>query len=1038
MKIFGFFGCSCRVREFDFEFGLMKALGLLLYLVTVPATVLAQGSIAGRVSNSASVPLYGVGVEAISDALIETKRTTITDGAGQYRIEELRPGTYRVRFTGVGWKPQQLERVEVTGPLTVIVNAQLTVDGGTETITVSSEPPIIDVRSAKRAITYPGDVVRSIPTTRSYNALLTLVPGVVTSINDLVPGPAATAFPFHGGRQNEGRLLLDGLNVGSPPSGNSATIYDVDVGQAEEVTFTIAGGLGESETGGLVMNIVPRTGGNTMRGSLFASGTGERFQSDVRQSLIAQGVIPGARYRKVYDVSGTLGGAIVTDRLWYVLSAHTGGSTRNSTTVYYNRNAGNPGQWLYAPDKTRPSYSDRTFESINGRATWQLTPRNKLSGFWDAQALCRSCTGATPGVSEPQRVSPEAVGVLGRRLDVTQFTWSSPSTDRLLLEAGYGGIFFGVGNFEREPNLTRDLVRVVEQCASGCAANGNIAGLAYRSQDFSDAHAGSYLWKASMSYVTGTHTMKVGYQHALMTDDRTWMTNNQSLTYRVNNGVPNQITQSISPWVNDSRAGWDAAYAQEQWTRGKITLQGALRFDRAGSWFPTQREGPSRFLPVPITVPDTRGIDSYTDLTPRFGIAYDATGRGTTALKMSLGKYLEGVGTSGIYTGTNPTSRMPQTTPPFGPAGVTRAWIDANGNFVPDCNLLSPDVQDRRATGGDLCGVLSNVSFGENVMTNAFDDGILSGWGVRPSDWNLAVSFQQQLGRRSSLDVSYSRRSFRGFTVADNLSVSASDFTPFSVVAPRDPRLPGGGGYVVDGIYDVVPELAGQVANFITDSGRYGEWSQYSNALDVTVEARVHDRLTFVGGTSTGQTVADNCAVRRHLPELATTMPNTTAFGAGLATSAVTPVSPYCHVAFGVLTQLRGLSTYRVPKLDVEVATTFQSKPGAMLAANYAAPNSVVATSLARSLSGNAETVTVNLVAPGSLYGDRITQVDLRLAKVFASGRYRTVIGADILNLLNANAVLTYNNTFVPGGPWLQPLTVLTPRLWKVTAAFDW
>ncbi len=519
-----------RGRISILKFGQMKALGLLLYLVTIPATALAQGSIAGRVTDSAGVPVSGVAVEAISDALIETKRTTSTDGAGQYRIEELRPGMFRVRFTVAGWKPHLRERVEVTGPLTVIVNAKLTVDAGTESITVSSQPPIIAVRSAKRAITHLGDVVASIPTARSYNALLTLVPGVVTSGNDLVTGPAATAFPFHGGRQNEGRLLLDGLNIGSPPSGNSATIYDVDVGQAQEVTFTMSGGLGESETGGLVMNIVPRTGGNTMRGSLFASGTGERFQSDVSQSLIAQGVIPGAPYTKVYDISGTLGGAVVTDRLWYVLSAHTSGSTRNSTTVYYNRNAGSADRWLYAPDTTRPSYSDRTFESISGRLTWQPTPRNKVSGYWNAQALCRSCTGATPGVSEPQRVSPEAVGVLGRRLDVTQVTWLSPPTDRVLLEAGYGGVFFGVGNFEREPNPTRDLVRVVEQCASGCAANGNIPGLVYRSQDFSDAHTGSYVWKASMSYVTGTHTMKVGHQHALMTDDRTWMTNNKALT----------------------------------------------------------------------------------------------------------------------------------------------------------------------------------------------------------------------------------------------------------------------------------------------------------------------------------------------------------------------------------------------------------------------------------------------------------------------------------------------------------------------------
>lgn len=1017
----------------------MKALAVFVCLVALPAAALAQGSIAGWVSDPAGAPVPGVVVEATSDALIETSRTTTTDGAGRYRIEDLRPGIYRLRVTVAGWKPHELEPVELTASITRIVNAQLTIGAPTETIAIAVEPPVIDVQSAKRALTLSGDLVRSLPTARTFNALLALVPGVITSVNDTVISPATTSFPLHGGRQNESRLLLDGFTIGSPPSGNSATTYDVDVGQAQEVTFVVSGGLGELETAGLVMNILPKTGGNALRGSLFASGTGERLQAgNVGPELLAQGVIAAKPYTKVYDISATVGGAILTDRLWYFLSAHTGGSTRNSTNVHYNLNAGNPREWRYLPDVTRPAYSDRTFESASGRLTWQLTPRNKMSGFWDAQSVCRSCTGATSGVSEPARVSPEAVGVLGRRLDVTQATWSSPVTDHLLLEAGYGGIHFGVGNQEREPNPTRDLVRVVEQCASGCAANGNIPGLVYRSQDFSDAHSGSYLWKASFSYVTGTHTLKLGYQHALLTDDRTWMTNSQSITYRVTNGVPDQLTQSISPWVNDARAGWNAAFVQEQWTRHRLTLQGAVRFDRAGSWFPEQREGPSRFLPAPIIVPAMRGVDTYSDITPRFGIAYDVTGNGTTAVKMSLGRYLEGVGTSGIYANTNPTLRMPQTTPTFGAAGVTRAWTDANSNFIPDCDLLNPNVQDLRTAGGDLCGVLSNVSFGRNVLTNAFDARILSGWSVRPSDWNLALSIQQQIGRRSSVDVTYSRRSFRGFTVADNLSLQPSDLTPFSIVAPRDSRLPRGGGYVVPDLYDVIPAKAGEVNNLITDSAHHGQWHQYFNGLDVTIEARIGERWTLVGGTSTGQTVADNCDVRARLPELATTTIGTSPLGAGLMGSAVTPVSPYCHVAFGVLTQARGLSSYVVPKLEVEVAATFQSKPGALLAANYAAPNAVVAESLGRNLSGNADTVTVNLISPGSLYGDRINQLDLRMAKVFTSGRYRSTVGADVYNLLNSNAVLTYNNTFVPGGPWLQPLAILTPRLLKVTAALDW
>jgi hypothetical protein len=380
---------------------------------------------------------------------------------------------------------------------------------------------------------------------------------------------------------------------------------------------------------------------------------------------------------------------------------------------------------------------------------------------------------------------------------------------------------------------------------------------------------------------------------------------------------------------------------------------------------------------------------------------------------------------------------MPQTTPAFGTAGVTRAWTDANHNWVPDCDLLNPAAQDRQPSGGDLCGVVSNTDFGSSILTNNFDPGILDGWGVRPSDWNLGVSIQQQIGARSSVEVSYSRRWYHGFFVVDNLSLQPSDLTSFSIVAPADPRLPGGGGYVVSGLYDVVPGKAGEVDNLVADSTKYGKWDQYFNGLDVTANVRVGPNLTLVGGTSTGQTVADNCDVRARLPELATTTTGTSAFGAGLANSAVTTVSPYCHVAYGVLTQLRGLSSYTVPKVDVQLAATFQSKPGAMLAANYAAPNAIVAPSLGRDLSGNAANVTVNLVAPGTQYGDRVNQLDCRVAKTLKYGRSRTLLALDIYNALNSSAVLTYNNTYVPAGPWLQPLTILTPRFFKLTAEIE-
>jgi len=1016
----------------------MRALVVAVSIVATPTAVLAQAAISGVVRDSSGAAVAAVVVEATSPELIEKARATVSNEGGYYRIENLRPGTYAVRFVHAGLREVRREGIELTGSFTATVDATLDVSPLTDTITVTAETSPLDVHGARREVTLSGEIIRSIPTARSYNALVVLIPGVVTTSNDAVTGTATTAFPIHGGRANEGRLLLDGLTIGSPPSGNSATSYSFDVGQAQEITFSTTGALGESETAGLVMNIVPKTGGNSTHGSLFASGSGETLQSDnVTPELLARGVMSMTPFTRVYDISGSLGGPIVSDRLWYFVKAHSGGNTRQSTNVFYNLNAGNSAEWRYAADSSRPEYSDRTYENVSGRVTWQATPRNKFGAYWDVQSLCRQCTGATPGLMEPARVSPEAVGVLGRRLDVTQATWSSPLTNRLFLEAGYSGTHFGVGNFEREPNPTRNLIRVAEQCASGCAANGNIPGLVYRSQDFSVAHTGSYLWKGSLSYISGAHSVKVGYQRTLMTDDRTWFTNDQNLTYRVNNGEPNQLTQSISPWVNNARAAWDGLFVQDQWTHRRLTVQGALRFDRARSWFPAQQEGPSRFLPTPIVIPETRGIDSYKDITPRIGLSYDVFGMGTTVLKTSLGKYLEGAGVSGNYANTNPSLRMPQTTSIYGTAGVTRAWTDANRNWAPDCDLQNPAAQDGRASGGDLCGVMSNTNFGKNILTNNFDASIVEGWGVRSSDWNLAVSLQQQIGRRATVDVTYIRRTYQGFSVVDNLALQPSDLTPFSIVAPLDSRLPGGGGYVVSGLYDVVPEKAGQVDNLVTDSTRYGGWGQSFNGLDVTVNARIGESLTLVGGTSTGQTSADNCDVRAHLPELSTTTTGTSAFGAGLLTSAVSTTSQYCHVAFGVLMQVRGLSSYVIPRIDVQVAATFQSKPGALLAANYAVPNSLVVPSLGRNLSGNAPNVTVNLVAPGTMYGDRVNELDFRVAKTLRYGRSRTVIALEIYNAFNSSAVLTYNNSFVPGGSWLQPLTILTPRFFKITGEID-
>jgi hypothetical protein len=146
----------------------------------------------------------------------------------------------------------------------------------------------------------------------------------------------------------------------------------------------------------------------------------------------------------------------------------------------------------------------------------------------------------------------------------------------------------------------------------------------------------------------------------------------------------------------------------------------------------------------------------------------------------------------------------------------------------------------------------------------------------------------------------------------------------------------------------------------------------------------------------------------------------------------------YCHLASGFLTQFRGLSSYSVPKVDVEISATYQSKPGAQLAANYNIPAATIAQSLGRLPSGGVANVTVNLVTPGSLYGDRVNELDLRLSKVLRFRGTRTKVSLDMYNATNANPVLSYNQTYSPTATtWLTPTSVLAARVIKIGASVD-
>ena len=164
-----------------------------------------------------------------------------------------------------------------------------------------------------------------------------------------------------------------------------------------------------------------------------------------------------------------------------------------------------------------------------------------------------------------------------------------------------------------------------------------------------DNHFNNYqspnVWRASVSYITGAHSMKFGYQGAHLIEETKDFANDTGLTYTGINIAgrfsPISLTMRIAPTEMSNRTRYAAFYAQDQWTLGRLTLQGAIRYDRAWSYYPSEHNGAPQagpFNPQPITFPGGTMVDAYNDISTRYGLAWDMFGDGRTSLRFNLGK----------------------------------------------------------------------------------------------------------------------------------------------------------------------------------------------------------------------------------------------------------------------------------------------------------------------------------------------------------------------------------------------------------------
>jgi hypothetical protein len=1023
----------------------------LVILCALPAAAFAQAALTGVVRDPSGGVLPGVTVEAASPALIEKARSVTTDGTGQYRIVDLRTGAYTVTFTLPGFSTFRRDGIQLTGDFVATVNAELRVGALEETVTVTGESPTVDVQSARVQTIVDRDVIAAIPSSRNAIGIQSLVPGMSSNGDSggITGGTGGMAGFIHGARASDSRTLHDGINTGWAGANSNAAVSNV--AGSQEIVLTTSGGLGEAETAGAVLNVIPRDGGNTFSGTLFMSGASGSMQgSNYTQALRDAGLRSPQELRKVFEFNPMGGGRIIRDKLWFYLTYRELNAENTVPGMFSNRNAGDPTKWVVDFDTAKAAYNDNVDRNAIARITWQISPRNKLSLSHSQQYSRRNAEGG----GQPTR-TPEAVGLtLYNPGFVQTASWASPFTNRLLFEAGWADYFAKYANSAPRIDGTHNnaMISVVEQCSNAtlCPQFGGVPNLVYRlhqplQQGFEDHQIGTLAqMRASASFIPGAHNFKFGYQGNVSHPSQSYFNFTPFIQYRFNNGIPNRLTQTaLYPGTVKFQRNilMTSVYAQDTYTRARLTLQGGIRYDSIGTGYPDGGVGGPDYQLMPTRIFYAAGTTDeihWKDVTPRMGVAYDLFGNGRTAIKMNIGKYLTALTASNSDLDLNPLIRTSLQT--------TRTWNDSfypvgdprRSNYVPDCELTSPDANAE-------CGRMDNQNFGREAFTKTFDPELIRGWGKRTYNWEMGVSVQQELLPRVGLTVGYVRRWFGNFYTADNRSTAAADYTPFSIPIPVDPRLPRGGGGTVNGLYNLVPDKVGEEDMYQQLASNFGEMIENWHGIDLSLNARLRNGLTLQGGTSTGRRMQDNCAIRAVLPETYswdnTVAVQTTRVTTTTGATATAGLQNYsCRVVEPMQTSFRGLTSYVIPKVDVQVSGTWRSDPGNELRADYVVTNAVASPSLGRNLSsGN---VTVNLIPRGTLYGARVNNIDLRIAKILRFRGSRMQFGADVYNLLNTDVVTMYNNgysapTATRESIWLTPTAILPARYVRLNMQLD-
>jgi hypothetical protein len=1007
--------------------------------LAAPAWAQQASGIAGIVRDSGGLAMPGVTVEAASPALIEKVRSVTTDGEGRYTIVDLRPGNYTLTFSLTGFSTVRREGIELGSGFTATENVTLNVGALAETITVTGASPVVDTATVRQQETLNTRELESLPAgSIGLQTIAYVTPGFGSTQAD-VGGTRDTwsaqgAYTFYHGKTGT-RAAFDGFRNQYFIGAASGVGYITDQGNIEEIQLETSGMGADAGSGSTNLNAIPKSGSNTLRGSLDGYfSNGDMQGTNIDDNLRSFGIESSAKVGRIYRVGAQVGGPIKQDRVWFFAAIGRWGSRVYQPGAFYNALQGKSGNPLTAtlfypgqpgtafantpPDTSRPAASFDWFRNHSLRTTANITARQRVNFYFDIQKSCRCTTGPFTGANSIEAERGWDWWPSG----VVQGTWTMPVTSRLLLEAGASWQVANWVNFAEE-GVTRD-DRSILETRTNYRYGATLALTAPKART-----GRSTFPKFTMSYVTGTHNLKVGFSDEQGFNDESRNRNHKDgLNYDFLDGKPIRIQYQALPYFQQERQNHELGiFLQDAWKIQRLTVNLGIRYDWISMGFPEADLPAGPFVPA-RHVDALSGVPDWKDWNPRLGFALDVFGNGRTAVKASIGRF-------------NQLSRSDMTRRfhPFSSSIATafRNWTDTNGNYIPDCNLADFTAQNLSASGGDVCGAISNGNFGKFLpQSTLFDDNVIKD--NRDFLWDINAEVDHEVMRGLSVSAAYNHNWDGNFIVTDNLLVGPENFDEFCITVPNDPRLPSAGQEQC-GYYDVNPTYFGQGTLKVTNAKGFGKQQRYWDGFTFTSEGRLPRGIRVGGGIDFGRQVDDHCYTV-DVPNQPADINNVPFSGAATgATGAF--LSPFCKV----VTSWANLADFRlrgsVPlKYGINIGAIYRNTPGANEDATLAlstAAGQVRFKNAARTTLTTAKTVL--LFAPNSRFGARFSQFDLSINKTFDIGWGRLRAALDVYNALNSNSIQSELIAYSASGPrrWLRPTGFLDPRLARVTATIQ-